>query len=186
MTGSKKTNLAIIGGRACGKSTIAQAVSTALDRELFILDLLIEQKAGQSIPAIIESSGWPAFRELEYAVLQDVSTSSGAVWDCGGGIVCEQDDTGEQTFSDRKAALLREHAQVVYIDVPLEVQNSRLQADHASRPALTNVSPVAELEAIMALRRPWYQQVADLRVETAGKSVEEIVQEIKAFWETAK
>jgi shikimate kinase len=58
----------------------------------------------------------------------------------------------------------------------------RLQADATTvgrRPALT-VGGLAEVEELLRVREPLYRACADLTVVTAGRSPEEIAEEIQA------
>ena len=72
---SLKYNLALIGGRGCGKSSVGKRLArTNRNFMLFSLDALIryESKAA-SIPEIVEARGWSGFRELEFEVVKKVS-----------------------------------------------------------------------------------------------------------------
>lgn len=153
-------NIALIGGRGVGKSHYAAQLVAKTGQPLIQTDQLIQELAGLSIPQIIKKYGWPFFRELEYQALTKALQAKGAVIDCGGGIVCEQDQEGNQTFSQRKAALLQQ-AQVVHLKAPLKTQLARLTHDK-TRPKLTKLKNLeAELKATMKLRLPWYEKVAD-------------------------
>ena len=65
-------NLALIGGRGCGKTSLAKRI--ARDNRNFTLlslDVLIRtERGGLGIPEIVEQEGWGGFREIEFAVLQ--------------------------------------------------------------------------------------------------------------------
>ncbi|MBP7670767.1 type I 3-dehydroquinate dehydratase [Candidatus Gracilibacteria bacterium] len=153
-------NIALIGGRGVGKSHYARELAAKTGQPLISTDNLIEQLAGASIPQIVKKYGWQFFRELEYQALQQAMLLQGAILDCGGGIVCEQDHDGHQTFSQRKAALLKQ-AKVIHIQAPLKTQLARLTKDK-TRPALTEIKSLEhELKATMKLRSPWYQKVAN-------------------------
>lgn len=152
-------NTALIGGRGVGKSHYAKQLATKTGQPLISLDQLIEKLASQSISQIVRKYGWTYFRELEYQALQQAMLLQGIILDCGGGIVCEQDQDGQQTFSQRKAALLKE-AHVIHLTAPLKTQLARLTKDH-SRPALTKKSLEQELKETMRLRNPWYKKIAN-------------------------
>lgn len=172
-------NIALIGGRACGKSTIAELLAAKLNSPVLSTDKLIVQKAGKTIPQIVQKVGWPGFRELEYRVVQELSSKKGIIIDCGGGIICEQDENNEQAYSQRKVKLLKTNSIVIWLDCAIEAQLQRLGQD-TNRPALTNnKSAKKELEHIMQLRRPWYQQAADYKISTNDHTATEITIIIK-------
>jgi|GEM_PF-234120 len=181
MDEAKKSNIALIGGRGSGKTTVAQALGARLHHPVLVFDEMIEQKAGQSISSLVKVYGWPYFRELEYRVLQEAATSGNAVWDCGGGIVCEQDEFGRQSLSLRKVSILRNFSLVIFLDTPVLVQQQRLAADSGGRPPITSADLVVEVQKVMALRHPWYRQACHVHLKTEGKAVDQIVREIQTL-----
>lgn len=161
----KRKNIALIGGRAVGKSHYAKQLSKQTGQLIIHLDDFIEELASTKIPTIIEQYGWPHFRDLEYQALKIVTEQyQGIIIDCGGGIVVEQDQQGNQTFSDRKAQLLK-NTHVIHLTTTLKTQQQRLSKSH-HRPALTaNQNSQQELETITKMRTPWYAQIADETIE---------------------
>lgn len=171
-------NIALVGGRATGKSTISKLLAEKLGRELLETDQLIIQKAGKSIPQIVKESGWQNFREMEYQVVSGLKEKNGAIFDCGGGIVCEQDQNDNQQFSQRKIDALQENSLVIWLDCSTEEQLRRIGED-ANRPALTcDKSAKKEMQEIMRLRRPWYRQAAHFIINTEDFTVETVVERI--------
>jgi len=82
-----ETNIALIGFMGTGKTAVGQLLAKKLGSRFFELDLLIEQKAGKSIPDIFQQDGETAFRELEIEVTKEISKDKNLVIACGGGIV---------------------------------------------------------------------------------------------------
>ncbi|KAJ2161204.1 3-dehydroquinate dehydratase (3-dehydroquinase) [Coemansia sp. RSA 552] len=80
----------IIGMRGVGKTSLGRAAAQDLGLEFVDLDDYLESEVGQTIPEIINRSGWPAFREHESDVLAKAlqrAHHTGAVIACGGGVV---------------------------------------------------------------------------------------------------
>ncbi len=153
-------NLVLIGGRGCGKSSVAKRLARR-NRNfiLFSMDAMIQYESeGQPIPDIVASRGWRHFREVEFAVVERLSAfTSGALVDCGGGVVVDLDEDGEEVLSQRKIDLLRRHGRVVYLQRDPEYLMARIEAD-ANRPALSDTRSFLEL---MERRDPWYRAAAD-------------------------
>lgn len=155
-------HFALIGGRGVGKSYIARELAKELKIPLYELDKVIEKQTGSKIPTIVERKGWSYFREQEYKALKKITAiKTPVVIDCGGGIICEQDEKGKQTFSTRKAKLLKDYCDVYWVQCDIEEQIRWLsQASH--RPSLTPKQTIAEeTHQTMKLRSPWYKKVAD-------------------------
>ena len=76
---------------------------------------------------------------------------------------------------------MRESGTVVWLLAPPETILRRMSADAttaARRPNLTDRGPLDEIIQLLAVREPIYQESAHLRVDTEGKSPEQIVVEI--------
>jgi shikimate kinase len=174
-------NLALIGGRGCGKSSIAKRLArTNRNFMLFSLDALIRYEAGgASIPEIVEREDWPGFREREHAAVQKVAAfESGALIDCGGGVVVDLDDAGEEVFSRRKVDALRRRSLVVYLRRETGYLIDRISSD-TNRPSLSETSSFRE---IMERRDPWYQEAADWVLECGAESKTELTERILSWF----
>ncbi len=174
-------NLVLMGGRGSGKSSISRRLAR-LNRGfmLFSLDDLIRYEAeGRSIPEIVDAEGWIGFREREYAALQKLSAfDQGALIDCGGGVVVDLDDSGEEVYSQRKVELLREHGLVVYLNRDPSYLFKRTSSD-PNRPLLSGKKSFHEL---MNQRHPWYREAADFEVDCADLTKDEITNLILAWF----
>lgn len=174
-------NLALIGGRGCGKSSISKRLARR-NRHfmLFSLDALIRYEAdGITIPEIVEREGWPGFRQREYEVVRRVSAfRSGALIDCGGGVVVDLDADGNEIFSARKVDALRRHARVVYLQKDPELLMEKVSRD-PNRPALSDSHGFLEL---MARRDAWYRRAADLVLECGELAKSEIADRIMEWF----
>jgi shikimate kinase len=170
-------NLALIGGRGCGKSSISKRLARR-NRHfmLFSLDALIRYERGAiTIPEIVEKEGWAAFRDLEYEVVRRVSAfRGGALIDCGGGVVVDLDAEGGEIFSRRKVEALRRTSLVVYLSRDFEYLESRVE-DDSNRPSL---SQSEDFLSIMKRRDPWYRRAADWVVDCDDKTKPELADEL--------
>ena len=72
---------------------------------------------------------------------------------------------------------------VVFLDVAIADASKRIGFDR-SRPLLS-VNPRGSWLAMMKARRPTYERVATVRVDTAGRAPDEIVEAVLAALEAA-
>lgn len=170
--------LVLIGYRGAGKTSVARQLALVLGWDWVDADVEIELKAGRSIASIFAEQGEPAFRDLESQTLAKLLGRSRLVIAAGGGAVvrCE----------NRK--LLRRSGPVVWLQASPETIWRRIQADAttaARRPNLTGFGGLAEVQTLLTQRTPWYAECASLAVDTEGKCVEQICQEILVGLNTA-
>jgi shikimate kinase len=67
---------------------------------------------------------------------------------------------------------------VIYLDTSIDALVQRTRSSKA-RPLLLNDDPRAVLERLMKIRRPLYEQTADLRIETTGRQVRAVANDIR-------
>ena len=84
-------NLYLIGYRGSGKTTVAAELARLLGWKWLDADDEIERRAGKSIKEIFATWGEPAFRDLEVAVIADLSKLTSHVIALGGGAVLREE-----------------------------------------------------------------------------------------------
>jgi shikimate kinase len=160
--------IALIGLSGTGKSSVGQALAARLGWRLLDTDVLVAQAAGRSIAQIFAADGEAHFRELEATALRVALAVAPAIVATGGGIVVRAENR----------ALLRARAHVVWLDAPTEALIARLRAHDEPRPLLDGADPAARLEALRAARAALYAETAHLRVETGGRDVAAVCEDI--------
>ena len=158
-------NIVLIGLMGCGKSTIGRKLQTLLGYPLVDTDQLIEEKAGMAVADIFARRGEPYFREVESAVLNELSAPGNPrrIIATGGGIIGRK--------ANRK--LLSQLGYVVWLQAPVDVILQRTGRNR-DRPLLQTENPREKIERLLAERSPLYHEIADLELETAGLETEEI------------
>ena len=155
----------LVGPPGSGKSTVGGALADLLGLPLHDTDAAIEEAQGRSISDIFVEDGEPAFRALERAeVARAVADEEGVIAVGGGAPV---DPGTEQVLQGET---------VVFLDVGIADAAKRVGFDQ-SRPLLA-VNPRASWVRLMNERRPVYERVSTHRVDTAGRTPEDIAGEI--------
>ena len=132
------------------------------------MDVLIEKKAGKTIPEIFARDGEIAFRELEIEATRDVVEKENTVVACGGGVVLNQINI------DR----LRKHSVIVYLTASPEAILKRTLSDTNERPLLVAEDKSAEVGRLLKFRQPFYERAADVTVDTSKLDVAGVVEKI--------
>ena len=160
-------NIVLIGYRCSGKTSVGKLLAGELGRQFVDLDAILEHHAGTSIQSLVADRGWEFFRKLEHDLVAEVCRRDGLVIAPGGGAVIHQENV----------SLLRENGFVVWLKGEARILRARmLKEEHAGkvRPSLIGSNPLAEIDEVLALRTPLYQQAADLVVDTTDLSAEEV------------
>lgn len=165
----KGQNIVLIGFMGCGKSTVGQKLANALSYEFSDTDALIEKAYGKTISKMFEEDGEAFFRDAETKLLMKLENEAeGVVLATGGGM----------PMRDENVALLKKIGTVVFLSAEIETILMRLQMD-TGRPLADGEDREKKLRPLYEKRLPVYQGAADLCLNTEGKSVSEIIEEIE-------
>ncbi len=160
-------NVFLVGPMGSGKSAVGRQLARLLGLEFVDADAEIERRTGVDIGYIFEREGEPGFRQREAAVIDELSARPRIVLATGGGAVLDE----------RTRERLRERGRVVYLRTSVNQQLMRTR--HSShRPLLDNPDPRGTLERLMAERAPLYEGLATVTVDTDGRKVKAVVEEI--------
>ncbi len=159
-----KTNVALIGFMAAGKTAVARLLAQRLGKKLVELDALIEQRAGKTVARIFAEDGETAFREWEIALIKEVAAARGQVIATGGGIVLNTINV------DR----LRQGGVIVYLEASPTAILKRAQASTAVRPLLAGEDKAGIIEKMLRFRQPYYDRAADIRLDTSAMAVDAV------------
>jgi len=173
-------NIVLIGMRRAGKSNVSRRLAFKTKRSVLSTDVLIEYDSGRTIAQIVaESSGdWHTFRDMEFEIVKKVAKMDGVVVDCGGGVVVDLDEQGNEVFSQRKVDLLRSGGPIVWLKGDI----ARLAAKTKPGDARPTLNATRSAEQIMRHRLPFYERAADYVLDIEGKERPELVDEIIALF----
>jgi shikimate kinase len=151
-----------------GKTSVGRVCARRLKCDFVDTDQLVESRAGTTVAEIFSTQGEPAFRALERdAVVAACAADPPAVIACGGGVVL--DPQNRET--------LRDAGCVVWLRADAAALGDRVRKSSNVRPLIATdgaVSAADMLERIATDRAGLYDEVADLRVDTEGRSVAEV------------
>ena len=160
-------NLFLVGPMGAGKSAVGRQLAKMLHLSFVDSDDEIESRTGVDIPFIFEKEGEEGFRKREAKVIDELSARDGIVLATGGGAV----------INPQNRNFLGARGFVVYLFTSVDQQVARTQHGR-ERPMLANGDSRQILEDLMEFRDPLYREIADLTVETDGRRVKAVANEI--------
>jgi shikimate kinase len=165
---SGRRTVAIIGPMGAGKTSIGRKLAKRLERPFVDTDAQIVAAHGP-ISDLFAAQGERGFRAVERAAVERALTGGGVV-SLGGGAVL---DPGTRTDLER--------CTVVLLTVSEDAVAERLASGR--RPLL--VDGLESWRRIAAERRPVYEALADITIDTSRRPVAQIVDELAERIQTA-
>lgn len=158
-------SVVLIGSPGAGKSTVGRRVAEQLGVPFADTDALIEAAAGMSVSDIFVTLGEDEFRALEAEAVSTALIEREGVLSLGGGAVLR-----EETRARLSAV------RVVWLRVSASDAASRVGLNTARPLLLGNVR--ATLSSLLEQRNPIYAEVASDVVDTSGRSLREVTEEV--------
>jgi XRE family transcriptional regulator, aerobic/anaerobic benzoate catabolism transcriptional regulator len=160
--------VALLGLRGAGKTSVGRRLARRLRVPFVELDRRIEEQANLSLAEIFSLHGEDYYRRVEREVLQEIlDDARPLVLATGGGLV-----TAAETY-----ALLRRSSLTIWLRASPEEHWNRVVRQGDRRPMTDHPQAMSDLRSLLAAREPLYANAA-YTVDTTGRPVEEIVEEI--------
>lgn len=157
----------LLGFMGAGKTTIGRL----LDPNFHDLDELIVEEIGMPIADFFACEGEAAFRQIETSVLERLLGDEVDVISTGGGIV----------VTPRNRELLKKNPYNIYLRVDFDTLYERIKNDVGmQRPLFLNNSR-EQFKEIFEGRLPLYESIATHIIDVAGKTPEEIAEQIRCL-----
>jgi shikimate kinase len=163
-----RKNVYLIGPMGSGKTAVGRRLANLLGMQFFDSDAEIEKSTGVDVAYIFEKEGEPRFRERERDTIAHLTGLENVVVATGGGAVL--DATTRERLSSTGT--------VIYLKTDVEAQLRRTQPGR-NRPLLLNKDPRSVLEQLMVIRRPLYEGMADVSIETTNQLVRGVADKLR-------
>ena len=156
-------NIAIMGFRGTGKTTICKLIAKKLDKQLILTDEEILKKIKTTIPKFIKQYGWDKFRDIETDIIERLSGLDECVIDLSGDIVMRNENINN----------LKKNSIVVLLTADLKTIANRL-SNKKDKTLLDRYDYVDELKEFFQEREARYKKSADYAIDTSSLSPEEV------------
>jgi shikimate kinase len=160
--------VALAGFMGTGKSRIGWELSRRLSLTFIDTDRVIERVSCMRVADIFELYGEQVFRDYESEVVKRCLRLDEVVVSTGGGTVVRRENR----------EMLRSRGPVVVLEAGAETIFRRTR--RTKRPLLELGDPVQRIAQLLTERRPYYDEVASIRVSTDGRESADVVEEIVA------
>lgn len=161
-------NIVLIGYRGTGKSVVGELLAFRLGMPCIGMDAKIVDRAGMSIPEIVEKFGWTKFRNLESEMALELSGLDNIIIDTGGGIIERPENID----------VLKRNSRIFWLRASVDTIVRRIQTD-TQRPALTiGKTFTEEVAEILEQRIPKYKSAAQYEIDTDALTPGQITEKI--------
>lgn len=162
-------NVFFVGFMVAGKTSTSRRLARQCGLATIDLDAYIERRERRSINQIFATEGEDAFRAMETEALAEFAHKGPMLVSCGGGIVLREENR----------EILKQNGFVVYLQVTAEQAVERV-SDVSTRPLFKDLETARKT---IAGRLPMYEDVASVSIDTVGKSINVVAQEIQDILE---
>ena len=167
-------HIILIGYRGTGKTSVGRKLAEKLKAPFYDTDQMIVDHIGKTIKQWVEEKGWESFRQEEKAVIRAISSLDFGIIALGGGAVMDPENRD----------VLRQKGLIVWLTADIQTIMERMKADprnQYNRPALSEKDWETEIQEVLTQRIPVYRRLADFSIDTDGKTMEEVAEELVAL-----
>ncbi len=160
-------NLTMIGMPSCGKSTIGVMLAKLMAMGFLDVDILIQERTGKKLKDIIEEEGNDGFQKIEGDIAAGIDVKNTII--APGGSICYEDWAMEH---------LKGISKIIYLKISCDDMESRIGDVKDRGVSMPEGFTLADL---YEERAPLYEKYADVIIDEAGKTPQDIVKEIQKW-----
>jgi shikimate kinase len=167
-------NVLLMGYRGTGKTSVGKLLAAKLQKTFLDSDEMIKSSTGKSVREMVKEKGWDLFRREEKRIVAELSRKDDCVVALGGGAVLDEENVRN----------LKERGIFVWLSAEAQTIAKRLNGDRKTgeqRPSLTGKDPGEEIRSLLRARAPFYARIANCRIDTTDRSVDEVATEVLRF-----
>ena len=150
-------NITMIGMPASGKSTVGVLLAKRLGMNFVDVDIVIQEKTGKLLKEIIAEKGQQGFLQVEGDIAAGLDVENSVI--APGGSIC---------YEDWAMQHLRSIGKVVYLDISYDEM----------------IPDGYTLKDLYDERTRLYEKYADIRIDERGKSLGQVVDELRRIFTT--
>lgn len=158
-----------VGFMGAGKTSVARRLARTCGIASVDMDTYLERREGKRVKEIFSAAGEDGFRAIETDVLRELSQKEPLLISCGGGVVKREENR----------IILKETGFVVHLQVTADEAKARI-SDTSTRPLFHDIDSARKTAEE---RFPLYVEIADVTIDTSGKSVAAIAREVQSALE---
>ena len=160
----KPRQITLIGMPCAGKTIMGRALATKLVYDFIDLDEMVEKKEGNSLIEIMNTKGAEYFRNMECDFLKEIKPDQQVVISPAGSII----------YQPEAMDWIVKNTTVIFLNTPFKIIEDCL----ATNPKAVQGLKERGLQSIWDERIPLYRKYASKVIDTADKTIPEIVEEI--------
>jgi shikimate kinase len=160
-------SIVLIGMMGAGKSSVGRCLQRRTGLARLDTDEMVARQFGVSIPEIFETHGEQKFRDAETETLGKLAPDRPAIIVTGGGIVLRPDNV----------ELLKRLGTIVWLNADEATLFERASRRN-DRPLLQNENPRTAFSELLRKRLPLYRSAANLKIDTALMSHDDVAETI--------
>lgn len=161
-----KNNITLIGMPASGKSTVGVLLAKRLGYSFIDVDIVIQEKEKRLLKEIIKDEGLDGFLIVENRVNAEISAENSVIAP-GGSVI----------YGKEAMEHLKELGTVVYLKISFEELTKRL-GDVVDRGVVLRKG--MSLRDLYDERVRYFEKYADITIDEEGKSLGDVVDELRA------
>ncbi len=169
MTGTKKSNITLIGMPSSGKSTIGVLLAKRLGYSFVDVDIVIQEKEGCLLKEIIADKGMEGFMDIENRINAELDADRSVIAP-GGSVI----------FGKEAMEHYKEISQIVYLKLSYKEVERRI-GNVVDRGVVLKEGQT--LKDLYEERIPYYEKYADITIDETGQTPGSVVDSLRRIIE---